>query len=92
MINHFVSVGMGFQMLYFFSQTDKQPFIDALTNSNYGAFIQGGSQNAAGLYLVALAAPILTAIFVTGTKERLYKHPLPLNVFQRLHQGRKEGK
>jgi hypothetical protein len=38
MINHFVSVGMGFQMLCFFS-TDHQAFIDALTKSNYYTLI-----------------------------------------------------
>ena len=41
MINHFVSAGMGFQILCFFSTTDQQADIDALTNSNYYSLING---------------------------------------------------
>ena len=39
MINRFVSVGMGFQMMYFFSSNGQQGYIDALNNSNYGKLI-----------------------------------------------------
>ena len=35
MINHFVSVGMGFQMWCFFGSSDKQAQIDALASSTY---------------------------------------------------------
>jgi hypothetical protein len=46
MINDFVSAGMGFQMWLFFSSSDQQAQIDALTNSNYGTFIQSNDQSA----------------------------------------------
>jgi hypothetical protein len=39
MINHFVSVGMGFQMWCFFSSANQQSYINALTNSNYYTLI-----------------------------------------------------
>lgn len=39
MINHFVSVGMGFQMWGFFSSSQQQADIDALTNSDYYSLI-----------------------------------------------------
>ena len=47
MINDFVSAGMGFQMWLFFSSSDQQAQIDALTNSNYGTLIQGNDAAAA---------------------------------------------
>jgi hypothetical protein len=62
-INHFVSVGMGFQMMFFFSAQNQQPLIDSLTNSNYGTLILGGNQATMGLQSVALAAPGLTTAF-----------------------------
>ena len=39
MINHFVAAGMGFQMWGFFSASQQQADIDALTNSNYNTLI-----------------------------------------------------
>ena len=41
MINHFVAAGMGFQMWGFFSSTQQQADIDALTNSNYYSLVSG---------------------------------------------------
>ena len=39
MINHFVAAGMGFQKWCFFSATQQQADIAALTNSNYNTLI-----------------------------------------------------